>query len=116
MGAEVSKRVDLEKIVDSTQVIVRSLDAGMEILQKLQRSLPVPTVEEVAEMRQRKRPLTQEAFLHGLVHRSLLGLENLASDLREIDLEMLRNVHRLELSGIELKAIEQAVVERRKSS
>jgi hypothetical protein len=41
-------------------------------------------------------------------------LENLASDLREVDLEMLRNVHKLELSGVELKAIEQAVLERRK--
>jgi hypothetical protein len=111
-----SKRVDVEKVVHSAQMVVRSLDAILEILQKLQRNLPVPSLEEVAEIRQRKRPLTQEAFLHGLLHRCLLALENLASDLREVDLEMLRSVHKLELSGIELKAIEQAVFERRKSS
>jgi hypothetical protein len=106
--------MDLEKVVHSAQVVVRSLDAILEILQKLQRNLPVPTQEEAAEIRQRKRPLTEEAFLHGLLHRSLLALENLASDLREVDLEMLCNVHKLELSGVELKVIEQAVLERRK--
>jgi hypothetical protein len=109
----VNKRVDLEKVVNSAQVAVGSLDAVLEMLQKLQRNLPLPTLEEAAEIRQRKRPLTEEAFLHGLLHRCLLALENLASDLREVDLEMLCNVHKLELSGVELKVIEQAVLERR---
>ncbi|MFL6199893.1 MAG: hypothetical protein ACJ76J_11995 [Thermoanaerobaculia bacterium] len=33
-----------------------------------------------------------------------------------VDLEMLRSVHELRLSGVELKAIEQAVFERRNES
>jgi len=111
-----NKRVNLQKVVESAQVAVGSLDAVMEILHKLQRDLPVPTLEEAAEMRQGKRPLTLEAFLHGLLHRCLLALDNLGSDLREVDLEMLRNVDRLELSGMDLKAIEQAVLELRKRS
>ena len=111
-----SERVDLEKVVETTQMAARSLDTLVELLEKLQRKLPVPTLEETAEMRQRKRPVTQEAFLHGLLHRSLLALENQASDLKAVDLEMLRNVDRLEMSAIELKAIEQAVFELRKRS
>lgn len=111
-----SGSLDLEKIVYTAEVVVQALEAAMETLQKLQRTLPVPTLEEVAGMRQGKRALTLEAYLHGLLHRSLVAGEDLASDLRAVDLEMLCSVHELRLSGVELKAIEQAVFERRRDS
>jgi hypothetical protein len=99
-------------VVFAAQELVRMLDAAVEILQAAQATIPAPSLEEVAEMRQGRQPLTPEAYLLGLLHRSILAAENLASDLRAVDPEMLRSVHELRLSGIELNAIEQAVNER----
>jgi hypothetical protein len=99
-------------VVFTAQELVRSFDAAVEILQAAQATIPAPTLEEVAEIRQGKRPLTPEAYLLGLFHRSILAAENLASDLRAVDPETLRNVHELQLSGLELNAIEHAVAER----
>ena len=56
--------------------------------------------------------MTQEAYLIGSFQRIILGAENVVSDLRAIDLETLCNVHELNLSGVELNAVEQAVAER----
>lgn len=109
-----SRRRNLEKAVAVTRGLARLFDAAVETLQEAQRSIPAPTLEEVAEMRRGERPLTPEAYLHGRFHRSLLAAENLASDFGEIDLEMLGKVQELELSGSELNEIEQAVAERRR--
>lgn len=102
---------NLDKVVYTAEVVARSLDTILELLQKIQAIVPVPTLEDVAEIRQGERPLTQEAYLHGVLHRSTLAAENLISDLRATDLETLSSVHELSLSGIELNAIEQAVAE-----
>ena len=103
---------ELPEIVHAAEAVVRLFEAGLEILQAAQATIPAPSLEEVAVIREGKRPLTQEAYLLGLFQRAILGAENLASDLRAIDLETLRNVHELRLSGIEINAIEQAVAER----
>lgn len=110
--AAVSRRLDLEKTVAATQGFAQLFDVAVETLQTAQRSIPAPTLEEVGEMRRGERPLTPEAYLLGLFHRSLLSAENLASDFREIDLRTLGDVHELELSGIDFNEIEQAVAER----
>lgn len=103
---------DLPELVHTAEQVVRLFETGLEILQAAQATVPAPTLEEVAEIRKGERPLTREAYLLGLFQRAILGAENLASDLRTVDLETLRNVHELELSGVDLNAIEQAVAER----
>jgi hypothetical protein len=96
---------------------VAELAAGMfetalELLQEAQALLPAPTVEEIAEMRRKERPLTREAYLLGLLQRIVVGAENLASDLRIIDEDVLRNVHELDLSALEFNAMEEAASRR----
>lgn len=103
---------DFSEVVRAAEEVVQMLEAALEILQAVQSTIPAPTLEEVAEIRQGKRPLTQEAYLLGNLQRAILGAENVVSDLRAIDPETLRNVHELSLSGVELNAIEQAVAER----
>ena len=111
-----SRRLDLNKVVMVTRGLAQLFDTAVEALQTGLRSIPVPTLEEVAEMRRGERPLTPEAYLLGHFHRSLLAAENLASDFREVDLETLGRVHELELSEVELNEIEQAVAARRRES
>lgn len=107
-----SSSEDLLRIVGTAEQVAQMLEAALEILQAAQSAIPAPTLEEVAEIRQGKRPLTQEAFLIGSLQRIMLGAENMVSDLRAIDLETLRNVHELLLGDVELNAIEEAVAER----
>jgi hypothetical protein len=103
---------DLLRIVGTAEQVAQMLEAALEILQAAQSAIPAPTLEEVAEIRLGKRPLTQEAFLIGSLQRIMLGAENMVSDLRAIDLETLRNVHELLLGDVELNAIGEAVAER----
>ena len=106
-------REELPEFVHAADAVVRLFEAGLEILQAAQATIPAPRLEEIAEIREGKRPLTRDAYLLGVFQRAILGAENLASDLRTIDLETLGNVHELQLSGVDLNAIEQAVAERR---
>jgi len=108
----VSDNQDFSEAVHAAEQVVQMFEAALEILETAQSSIPDPTLVEVAEIRQGKLPLTQEAFLIGSFQRIILGAENVVSDLRAIDLETLRNVHELTLGGVELNAIEQAVAER----
>jgi hypothetical protein len=103
---------DLLRIVGTAEQVAQMLEAGLEILQTAQSTIPAPTLEEVAEIRLGKRPLTQEAFLIGSLQRVILAAENVASDLQAIDLETLRKVRELLLGDVELNAIEEAVAER----
>ena len=106
------RRRDLQRIVGAAEQVIQMFEASLEILQAAQSTIPAPTLEEVAEIRLGKRPLTEEAYLLGSFQRTILGAENVVSDLRAIDLETLRNLRKLNLSGVELNAIEQAVTER----
>jgi hypothetical protein len=103
---------DYSEVVRAAGEVGQMLEAALEILEAAQSTIPAPTLEEVAEIRLGRRPLTQEAYLLGNLQRAILGAENVGSDLRAIDLETLRNVHELSLSAVELNAIEQAVAER----
>ncbi len=107
---------DLLRIVGTAEQVAQMLEAALEILQTAQSTIPAPTLQAVAEIRQGKRPLTQEAFLIGSLQRIMLGAENMVSDLRAIDLETLCNVHELLLGDVELNAIGEAVAERAHSS
>jgi len=107
-----SSSKDLLRIVGTVEQAVQMFEAALEILQEAQLTIPAPTLEEVAEIRQGQRPLTQETYLLGNFQRAILAAENVASDLRAIDLETLRKVHKLSLSSVELNAVEQAVAER----
>src|SRR5689334_18393144 len=91
----------LPKTVDTTRQVVQMLETALEILQVIQSTIPAPTPEEVSEIREEKRPLTPNAYLLGILQRAILGVENVASDLRAIDLKMLRKVHELKLSVVE---------------
>jgi hypothetical protein len=108
----VSDSQDFSEVVRAAKEVVQMLEAALEILQAAQSLIPAPTLEEVTEIRHGKRPLTQETYLLGNFQRAILAAENVASDLRAIDLETLRKVHKLSLSGVELNAVEQAVAER----
>ncbi|HET9228224.1 MAG TPA: hypothetical protein VFR31_16220 [Thermoanaerobaculia bacterium] len=103
---------DLLRIVGTAGQVAQMFEAALEILQTAQSTIPAPTLKEVAEIRQGKRLLTQEAFLLGSFQRVILAAENVASDLQAIDQETLRNVNELNLSDVDLNAIEQAVTER----
>jgi transcriptional regulator with XRE-family HTH domain len=63
-----------------------ALEEAGEVLQQLQELIPRPTVEEVAEMRSGKRPVTRSAYLIAQLQAYMCDLENVASDLR-VDLE-----------------------------
>ncbi len=102
----------MRAIVGVAAQVARMFESALELLQEAQASVPAPTLEEVAEMRQGKRPLTREAYLLGLFQRALVGAENLASDLGAVDEESLSRVHEIDLSSLELNAIEEAVVRR----
>ena len=106
-----SETEGLPEVVRAAAEVVRMLDAAVEILQAAQATIPAPTLEEVAEIRMGKRRLTPEAYLLGLYQRAIVGAENLASDLR-FDFETLESVHEVQLSMVELNAIDEAVVER----
>ena len=102
----------MSEVVQTAEEVVRLLEEALEKLQAAQTSIPAPTLQEIAEIRQGKRPLTEQAYLLGLFQRAILAAENVASDLRAIDLETLRNVHEVHLGDVELNAIEEAVAER----
>lgn len=88
------------------------LDRVAQILQEAQLSLPLPTREEITELR-RGGPLSKEAYLLGLLQRVILSAENAASDLRTgIDPETLNNLDQIRLSVVEINAIDAAFQER----
>ena len=111
-GAMDSDETLIPAIVGVAAQVARMFESALELLQEAQASVPAPSLEEVAEIRQGKRPLTREAYLLGLLQRALVGAENLATDLRALDEETLRNVHEIELSALELNALKEAVVRR----
>ena len=96
-------------LVKVAAIASQMFETAMEILQEAEALLPAPTLEEIAEMRQKKRPLTREAYLLGLLQRVAVGAENLASDLRTVDEDILRNVHEFDVTALEFNAMEEAV-------
>ena len=99
-------------LVKVAAIATQMFETAMEILQEAEALLPVPTLEEIAEMRRKERPLTREAYLLGLLQRIVVGAENLASDLRIVDEDILRNVHEFDLSALEFNAMEEAAAGR----
>ena len=108
-------RDELQKIVYTTGQVVQMFEAALGILEAAQASISAPALEEVAEILEGKRPLTPQAWLLAVFQRAIVDAENLASDLRAVDLETLRNVHEIRLSGVEISAIEEAIHERGKA-
>jgi hypothetical protein len=102
----------IENLVEVAAQVAQMLEAALEILQEAQASLPAPTLRQIAEMRRRRRPLTREAWLLGLTQRVLVGAENLASDLRAVDSQILKDVQTFNLSGLEFNAMEEVVLNR----
>lgn len=99
-------------LVKVAAIATQMLESTTEILQEAEALLPVPSLEEIAAMRRREMPLTRDAFLLGLLQRVVVGAENLASDLRNVDEETLRNVHELDVTALEFNAMEEAVARR----
>lgn len=102
----------IPSLVKVAAVATRMLESATEILQDAEALLPAPSLEEIAAMRRRERPLTREAYLLGLLWRVAIGAENLASDLANIDEEVLRNVQDLDVTALEFNAMEEAAVHR----
>ena len=62
------------------------LEETVEVLQQVQARLPIPSPEEVEEIRSRVRPMSRAAYLLARLQGHLVAIENVASDLRT-DLE-----------------------------
>ncbi len=102
----------IENLVEVAAQVAQMFEAALELLQEAQSSLPVPTLEQIAEMRRQRQPLTREAWLLGLTQRVLVGAENLASDLQAIDNQIPQDVPTFGLSGLEFNAMEEVVLNR----
>lgn len=102
----------LPTLVKVAAIATQMFETATELLQEAETLLPVPTLEEIAEMRQKKRPLTREAYLLGLLQRVAVGAENLASDLRTVDEDVLAGVQDFDVTILEFNAMEEAVARR----
>lgn len=90
----------------------RLLDQVAQALQKLQNTLPAPSIKEVSTLR-RGGPLSIAAYLIGLVQRAIVSVENAASDLTTgLDEETLSCLDTMRPSAVEINAIESAMNER----
>jgi hypothetical protein len=96
-------------LVKVAAIATQMFETATELLQEAEALLPAPTLEEIAEMRQGRRPLTREAYLLGLLQRVAVGAENLASDLRTVDEDVLSSVQELDVTALEFNAMEEAV-------
>jgi hypothetical protein len=105
------RRRDFKKKVlpELLQVLGRQievLERSAEVFQDGQNLVPLPTVEELAAMRRRERPLALEAYLIGLYQRAIIAAEDLASDLRlAIEEDILKGVKNLQLTEAEFNGI-----------
>ncbi len=72
--------------VDVLTYQMKALEQAGEVFQQLQEIIPLPTLEEIAEMRAGTRPVTRHAYLIGQLQAFMCDLENVASDLK-VDLE-----------------------------
>lgn len=100
---------DKEVLPDLLRAIrkqVETLDVSVGIFQDGQALVPLPSDDELAEMRRGKRPLSREAYLIGLFQRAIVAAEDLASDLRTaFEPGTLKNVHVMQLSAVEFNHI-----------
>jgi hypothetical protein len=95
----------LEILVEQTE----ALDLEVEILQSAQALIPLPSLTQVARMRRGTLPLSRYAYLLGRLQRSIVTIENVASDLRA-DLEHgFEDFESVELVEADFNAIEAAV-------
>jgi hypothetical protein len=99
----------LPEILERLERSAESLELEVEALQEAQAMVPAPSRQLVARMRQGARPLSRTAYLLGRLQRSIVAVENVASDLRT-DLEHgFGDVEAVELVEADYNAIEEAV-------
>lgn len=97
-----------QRIQEQAQI----LDQAAQTLQEAQDALPAPDAEEVALLRKGGH-LSIAAHLIGLLQRTIMKVENAASDLRTgLDEETLAVVDQIRPSAVEINAIEAALDER----
>lgn len=99
-------------LVNLAALAAQMFETATDLLQEAEALLPVPSLEEIADMRLKRRPLTREAYVLGLLQRVAVGAENLASDLRAVDEEILSRVHEFDVTPLEFNAMEEAIVRR----
>ena len=101
-----------QRILEQAQI----LDQAAQTLQQAQDALPVPDAEEVALLWE-GGSLSVAAHLIGLLQRTIMKVENAASDLRTgLDEETLAVVDQIRPSVMEINAIEAALGERLQKS
>lgn len=89
---------------------IEALEAVGKILQECQASLPLPTAEELAHIREVRQALTPETYRLGVYQRVMVAIENAVSDLRAVCEEATpEELLEIQLSGDEVNAIEAAV-------
>lgn len=99
----------LPKILETLERLLESLELEVETLQQIQAMVPVPSRLLVARMREGALPLSRPAYLLGRLQRSIVAVENVASDLRT-DLEhRFEDAESVELVEADYNAIEEAV-------
>ncbi len=99
----------LPKILERLKRSLESLELEVDSLQEAQAMVPVPSRLLLARMRDGAMPLSRTAYLLGRLQRSIVAVENVASDLRT-DLEHgFGEVETVELVEADYNAIEEAV-------
>jgi hypothetical protein len=103
------ERVTLPAVLEILAQQTEALDLEVEVLQSAQALIPLPSLTQVARMRKGTLPLSRFAYLLGRLQRSIVALENVASDLRA-DLEQgFEDFESVELVEADYNAIEAAV-------
>ena len=99
----------LPKILERLERSLETLELELETLQEVQAMVPAPSRLLVSRMREGAQPLSRTAYLLGRLQRSIVAVENVASDLRT-DLEHgFEDAETVELVEADYNAIEEAV-------
>lgn|SRR5690348_13131002 len=102
----------LPTVLERLERSLASLELEVELLQEVQAMIPAPDPLLVARMKSRALPLSRTAYLLGRLQRSIVAVENVASDLRT-DLEHgFGDLETIELVEADYNAIEEAVTRR----
>ena len=107
------KKLDIQTVLPAILGILakqtEALDLEVEVLQSAQALIPLPSLTQVSRMKEGALPLSRFAYLLGRLQRSIVTIENVASDLRA-DLEHgFEDFESVELLEADYNAIEAAV-------
>jgi hypothetical protein len=72
----------LPKILEFLEYEALALEQAAEALQEAQEQIPLPSRQEIAEIRSHRRPMSRPAYVLARLQRAIVTVEDVASDLR----------------------------------